>query len=97
MFHVVMLNQLSADGYRVQSWIRDLIHRTLGLELAAARKAFETMFCVIVLGSHQPQGCGHNAGLNDDLISGILCLKLAVALGALEAAVFRIIMLSDRQ
>lgn len=92
-----MLKQLSADVYRVQSWIRDLIHRTLGLELAAARNAFETMFCVVVLRSHQLQGCGHNAGLNDDLISGVLCLKLAVALSALEAAVFCVIMLGDRQ
>jgi len=97
MFHVVMLRWQLASDHQVQGWVRNLIHRLLSLESAVALAARETMFRVVVLRSHQPQGSIHSPGVNSNLIPRCLGLKLPVTLRALVTAVLRVIMLSNSQ
>ena len=89
-----MLKWPLASNHQGQGWVRNLIHRFLSLESAIALTAREMMFRVVVLiRSHQPQGSIRSPGVNDNLILGLLGLKLLVALRALITAVLCVIML----
>ena len=88
-----MLKWPLASDHQVQGWVRNLTHRFLSLESAIALTARETMFRVVVLRSHQPQGNIRSPRVNDNLIPGLLGLKLLVALRALVTAVLCVIML----
>jgi len=91
-----MLKWSLASGHQVQGWVRNLIHRLLSPEIAAALTALDAMLFVIVLRSHQPQGSAPSPGVNNNLSPGCLSLKLEVTHNALIVAVLCVIMLGNR-